>query len=108
MKKIIITIIILISCGCKIQKSTELENIINSNNYIIIDVRTNEEYKESHLKGSINIPYDEINEDLDKNKTILVYCQSGRRSKIAYDKLNSLGFTVYDLGAFSEINLPKE
>jgi len=108
MKKIIITIIILILCGCKIQKSTELKNIINSNNYIIIDVRTNEEYNESHISGAINIPYNELDNSLDKNKIILVYCKSGARSQIAFNNLTNLGYTVYDLGAFSQIDLPKE
>ena len=75
-----------------------------------MDVRTSEEYKEGHVKGAINIPYDEINEnvELDKEKTILVYCKSGRRSKVAYDQLTSLGYEVYDLGAYDNITLDKE
>lgn len=110
MKKIVtILVLCLIICGCsKASKDDSIENIMKENEHIIIDVRTKEEYEESHIKGSINIPYDELDASLDKNKIIFVYCKSGGRSKIAYDTLNKLGYKVYDLGAFSEIELPKE
>lgn len=63
-----------------------------------------------HLADAINIPYDEIdnNIDLDKDKLILVYCMSDTRSSIAYTKLTELGYEVYDLGAYDKIDLPKE
>ncbi len=88
----------------------EIDSIIEGGNYIIVDVRTKEEYDESHVKGSINIPYDEIDENtnLDKSKTIIVYCRSGNRSSKAYNNLKSLGYDVYDLGAFDKITLEKE
>ena len=78
--------------------------------YVIIDVRTKEEYDESHVVNSINIPYDEIDSkiDIDKDKVIFVYCKSGRRSSIAYDTLTTMGYKVYDLGAYENIDLPKE
>ena len=117
MKKISLIIIMIISSltlvGCSNSHSiqvNEFDEILSKNNYIIVDVRTKEEYNEKHVKGSINIPYDEIDEktSLDKNKTIIVYCRSGRRSKIAYDALKSLGYDAYDLGAFDKISLEKE
>ena len=110
MKKIIILILTCILCGCSNDSLSkeELNNIIEENNYIIIDVRTEEEYDESHIKDSINIPYNEINaKDIDKSKIILVYCASGKRSEIAYNKLNELGYTVYDLGSINNIELEK-
>lgn len=62
----------------------------------IIDVRTPEEYQGGHLPGAINIPVDnlanEIREDLDQ--VIVVYCQSGRRSKAASEILADLGYQV--------------
>ena len=81
-----------------------------STKYIIVDVRTKDEYDEGHLVGAINIPYDEIDEnvELDKEKLILVYCKSGNRSAVAYNMLINLGFNVYDMGAYIEIDLPKE
>jgi len=112
MKKVLIILMLFISLtlsGCTSEKF-DLETVMKENEYVIVDVRTKEEYDESHLQEAINIPYDEINENtkLEKEKVILVYCKSGNRSSIAYDTLTELGYTVYDLGAFSEIDLPKE
>ena len=66
--------------------------------YIILDTRTQEEYDEGHIPGAILIPYDEITEKAegiltDKDQLILVYCRSGRRSKIAAQSLVELGYT---------------
>ena len=66
--------------------------------YIILDVRTQEEYDESHIPGAILIPHTEIEaraEEVltDKDQLILVYCRSGRRSKIAAEALLELGYT---------------
>ena len=66
--------------------------------YIILDTRTQEEYEDSHIPGAILIPYDEITEKAesvltDKNQMILVYCRSGRRSKLAAEDLVKLGYT---------------
>ena len=111
MKKILIVLILSLTlCGCNNEKELNLETVMKENKYVIVDVRTKEEYDESHLKESINIPYNEIDEniELDKEKVILVYCRSGNRSSIAYDTLTDLGYIVYDLGAFSKIDLPKE
>lgn len=92
-------------------KNMVINEIMKDNNYIIVDVRTKEEYDEGHVKDATNIPYDEINENnkLDKDKTIIVYCKSGRRSAIAYETLTNLGFEdVVDLGAYDDITLEKE
>ena len=66
--------------------------------YVILDVRTQAEYDEGHIPGAILIPYTEIDgkaEELiaDKDIQILVYCRSGRRSKIAAQSLAQLGYT---------------
>ena len=66
--------------------------------YIIIDARTQEEYDQGHIPGAILIPEYEIadraeKELHDKNQLILVYCRSGRRSKIAAEELVKLGYT---------------
>lgn len=104
-------------CGCNNEKiayinpSKEvIEKIMNEEEYIIIDVRTKEEYENEHLIDAVNIPYDEIDEniEIEKEKVIFVYCQSGRRSQIAFNTLRDLGYTTYDLGAFANIFLPKE
>ena len=66
--------------------------------YIIIDARTQEEYDGGHIPGAILIPEYEIadraeKELPDKDQSILVYCRSGRRSKIAAEELVKLGYT---------------
>ena len=66
--------------------------------YIILDAREQHEYDEGHIPGAILIPYGEIadraeKELPDKNQLILVYCRSGRRSKIAAEELVKLGYT---------------
>ena len=66
--------------------------------YIILDVRTQEEYDQGHIPGAILIPDTEVEvtaEDVltDKDQLILVYCRSGRRSKLASEILVELGYT---------------
>ena len=66
--------------------------------YIIIDARTQQEFDEGHIEGAILIPEYEIAERAekelpDKDQLILVYCRSGRRSKIASGELVNLGYT---------------
>ena len=107
MKKVLI---VLFSClflfGCSNKNESEIKKeectMLNKENYIIVDVRTKEEYDIDHIEGAINIPYDTIDEnvDLDKEKTILVYCKSGARSNKAYQTLKNLGFDVIDLGSY--------
>lgn len=79
--------------------------------FILLDVRTAEEYAEGHIPGAVLLP-DCESEDAaellpDKNALILVYCRSGRRSKIAAEALAAKGYTqVKDFGGI--INWPYE
>ncbi len=88
--------------GC----STE-ENIEN-NDYIIIDVRTSEEFEEGHISDALNISHDVIRDEIssyvpDKNEKIYLYCRSGNRSSTALKILNELGYdNVIDLGGFED------
>ena len=66
--------------------------------FVIIDARTQAEFDEGHIEGAILIPEYEIAERAEreipeKDTLILVYCRSGRRSKIASDALVQLGYT---------------
>ena len=66
--------------------------------YIILDTRTDEEFAEGHIEGAIMIPEYEIADRAEKelpnkDQLILVYCRSGRRSKIASEELVKLGYT---------------
>lgn len=66
-------------------------------NYIILDVREQDEFDEGHIPNAVLIPYTEIKNQAaeklpDKDSPILVYCRSGRRSKIAAESLAELGY----------------
>lgn len=66
--------------------------------YVILDTRTRSEYDEGHIPGAILIPHDAILKEAeavltDKDQLILVYCRSGRRSKLASEDLVKLGYT---------------
>ena len=96
-----------VCAGCSTSGSATYEQISGAeakalmdseSEYIIIDARTQSEYDEGHIPGAILIPEYEIadraeKELLDKDQLILVYCRSGRRSKIAAEELVKLGYT---------------
>ncbi|MEE8339549.1 MAG: rhodanese-like domain-containing protein [Xanthomonadales bacterium] len=75
---------------------------------IWIDVRTMDEYNGGHVSAAVNIPYTEISEGIaaltgDKDTLIYVYCRSGRRSGIAKETLDDLGYTqVVNVGGFEQ------
>ena len=77
----------------------EAKQIMDSEEgYIILDTRTQAEYDEGHIPGAIVISHDEIEEKAeqllpDKDQLLLVYCRSGRRSKLAAEALVKLGYT---------------
>ena len=77
----------------------EAKKIMDSGEeHILLDTREQDEFDEGHIPGAILIPYTEIENKAiemipDKDKLILVYCRSGRRSKIAAESLAKLGYT---------------
>ena len=116
MKKFSVILILIITCaavlyGCTSGGESKMENSFeqitpaeakaimdNENGYVILDVRTQEEFDEAHIDGAILIPDYEIAVKAesvlkDKDQLILVYCRSGRRSKLAASELVSLGYT---------------
>ena len=76
--------------------------------YIILDVRTPEEFAEKHIPGAINVANetigtDEIPELPNKDQLILVYCRSGNRSKQASEKLVALGYiNIVEFGGIND------
>lgn len=75
--------------------------------FLIVDVRTPDEYAEGHIKGAINVPNEEIADTEiealpDKEQLLLVYCRSGNRSKDASSKLAAMGYT--NIKEFGGIN----
>ena len=104
MKKIfslIIILILLTACGnnkyTTIDTNRALELI--DNGAIILDVRTVEEFNREHIPNAINIPLDQLDTvEFDKDSTIIVYCQSGMRSKEAVEKMAEMEYTsLYNL-----------
>ncbi|WP_075187397.1 rhodanese-like domain-containing protein [Teredinibacter haidensis] len=80
-----------------------------TDNTIWIDVRTAEEYTAGFYKDSINIPYDIIHEKIaaiteEKSADIRVYCRTGRRSGVAKDILNKMGYSnVVNEGGYEDL-----
>ena len=118
MKRIIpILMTLLLLSGCATQSAEKtyrqitMEEAVTmmeeETEYIILDVRTAEEYNEKHIPGAINIANEVIGtEDIpelpDKDQLILVYCRSGNRSKQASEKLVKLGYTnIVEIGGIN-------
>jgi rhodanese-related sulfurtransferase len=124
MKKIMIAaavlvILVLVLTGCSNNKEeedmnvktqyvkispVEAKEIMDSEEAIVLDVRTKQEYDQGHIEGSVLLPVDEISahaEEVlkDKNAKILVYCRSGNRSATAAKTLIEMGYeNVLDFG----------
>jgi rhodanese-related sulfurtransferase len=87
------------SAGYKQIGMTEAAEIMKTHtDFILLDVRRPDEFSENRIPGAINVPNEEIGtSDIDelprKDQLILVYCRSGRRSKIAAEELVKLGYT---------------
>ncbi len=104
MKKIIsflVVILLLTACGKSAYETITTNKALEliDGGAILIDVRTVDEYNTGHITNAVNIPLDQIETvGYDKNSTIIVYCQSGIRSKEAVEKLANLGYTsLYNL-----------
>ena len=104
---VLMAVLALTGCGDQGEKEASYVNITaqeakklmdSEEEYIILDVRTEEEYAQGHIPGAVLIPDYEIEQNAekiltDKNQMILVYCRSGRRSKNAAQALFELGYT---------------
>ena len=89
--------------------SAEAQKLMESeSNYIILDVRREDEYASGHIPGAINVANESIvdkepKELPDKDQLILVYCRSGNRSKQASEKLANMGYTnIVEFGGIHE------
>ena len=82
----------------------EAYEMMASQEVVVVDVRTREEYDGGHIENAVLVPNESIGSEMpealpDKEATLLIYCRSGRRSKDAAEKLLSLGYqNVYDFG----------
>ena len=86
------------SAGGQYSDPAELAALLSSNrtDYVLVDVRTAEEYSSGHIPGAVNIPYDVIDRNLptrNKGDLVVLYCRSGNRSGQAERTLGGLGYT---------------
>lgn len=89
----------------------DLEKMIEDG-ALILDVRTPDEYRQGHVKGSLNIPLDRLPQslmELDKQRPIITCCRSGMRSGSAASLLSENGFTAHNGGPWTNVqdHLPK-
>ena len=104
---LLLALLLLAGCGVTDKKEVVYMNITaqeakvlmeSRTDYVILDVRTREEFDQGHIPGAVLIPDTEIRERAeetlpDKDQLVLVYCRSGRRSKLAAEALVELGYT---------------
>lgn len=120
MKKILIlllSVLMLTACGQTAEEEAVYLNITageareimdRETDYVILDVRTQEEFDTGHIPGAVLIPHTEIKtraetEMPDKDQLILVYCRSGNRSKQASEVLVQLGYTrIREFGGIND------
>ena len=97
---------IMISCQAQSEfKSVDIDEFkteILKSDVQLVDVRTAQEYSEGHIPGAMNIDvnapdFEEKIKALDKNENVAIYCRSGRRSKMAANKMTEAGFKVIEL-----------
>ena len=112
---VFLTVILLAGCSApkeaasyrQISMDEAITMMEEESGYIILDVRTPEEFADKHIPGAVNVPNETIGEEKipelpDKDQLILVYCRSGNRSKQASEKLAALGYTnVVEFGGIN-------
>ena len=92
----------------KISAKQAKEMMDSGEPFIVLDARTQDEFKKRHIEGAVNIPHDAVKmragkELPDKNALILVHCKSGGRSAVAVKELLKMGYTnVYDFGGLAD------
>lgn len=104
-------LVIALLTGCSGVSSDTLETAWNKieNGAVVIDVRTPQEYQRGHLRDAELVPYTRIGERIDtlvesKDRAIVLYCHSGRRSGIAARELERLGYTdVLNAGGLRQL-----
>ena len=108
--------LVVMLCSCKdsekfknITPDEAAEMMATGNGYVVVDVRSKEEYDKGHIPGAINVPIDSLKQDIrnneaipelaDKKKVYMIYCRSGRRSNEAAKLLSGFGYKhIYEFG----------
>ena len=105
----VVSVVFILMSSCTIGQTkndielAEFEKKMASEKYLLVDVRTAEEFSEGYIEGAINIDYLAKNfsieiQKLDLESSVLLYCRSGNRSGKAMKIMNEVGFKeVYNL-----------
>lgn len=83
---------------------SEAARLVQEENATLLDVRTPGEFSGGHVEGAVNIPVGDLGgrvSEVDQDRPVVVYCQSGGRSASAAELLRGQGYTVHDMGAMS-------
>ena len=114
---VVMALLLLTGCGAQGRKAPGYRQVTMEeavammeaeSGYLILDVRTAEEFREKHIPGAVNVANETIgSEEIpqlpDKDQLILVYCRSGNRSKQASEKLADLGYTnIVEFGGIND------
>ena len=114
---VFLMMLLLVGCGAggenapgyrQITMEEAVAMMAEESDYVLLDVRTPEEFTQAHIPGAVNIANEtigteEIPQLPDKAQLILVYCRSGNRSKQASEKLAKLGYTnVVEFGGIND------
>ena len=119
MKKVMLMMLLFCGflCGCtdskeisytQISMQEALSQMKDSDDFVLLDVRTSDEYLQSHIPNAINLANESITEETtqflkDKKQILYVYCRSGNRSKQASEKLVKLGYeNVIEIGGIND------
>ena len=103
---IVVSIVTFVSLQCSAKATAQssvaaspylIERVAN-NEWLLIDVRSPQEFADGHIPGAVNMPHDSINDyiaDLEghKDKPIIIYCRSGRRAQLAMKVLQDMDFS---------------
>lgn len=107
---VVVTILIVAFCsGCSnnykhLSVEEAMDMMKTAKNYMIVDVRSQEEYDKRHIPGAVLVPINDLKAGKfdalpDKNQTLMIYCWTGRRAETAAQILIDNGYTnVYELG----------
>lgn len=108
MKKFMICFLSLLLSGCSSSSYQTIDaktakEMMAKEDVVIVDVREEDEYRQGHIANALLIPLDTITSDNPQlpntSQTLLIYCRSGRRSRIAAEKFVKLGYkNIYDFG----------
>ena len=102
----ILALVVIFAAACASEgEVSELNELLNRPDVVVVDVRTAEEFAQGHIVGALLVPADTITQEvmlaqgIDFEQTVVVYCRSGARSQAAAAALREMGFAaVVDIG----------